>query len=163
MNDLMEAAKLGAEKIGRSFGPDEDWVPALLVRTRDDEFLPIAIPPGGDESHAVRDALWQSVVPSLLVEAHAVEAVVVMSAWVSLGDPEKSESEQIAPSKNPDRRDVLVLFHVTQDAEDFVMAEVKRTPEGPAEIDWESDLGGVGEMRLGGRVVAGIRRGLAEA
>ena len=80
-------------------------------------------------SEQERTHLWESAVPSLLVEAKAREVVVVTVGWMIRSTADKPLPENPRPSEHPDRQEVLCLTHVTPDAAALALAEIVRASE----------------------------------
>ena len=154
MDQLLHVARSGIETIRKKLGPDDDWMPTLIVGKKDGGVDIVGIPPAGG-SDAERALLWQSTVPSLLVERNAVAVVLVFTSWAT--NAPRSEVDRPRPSEDPRRREMLTLLHVTPTSEQVEMAEILRGTKHPR-LRWEVDTDGV--TALSGPVMAAIRRGL---
>jgi hypothetical protein len=114
------------------------------------------MPPAGDTAEE-RAVLWQSAVLSVLVEAKAVEAVLVMSAWITIG----LKMPRNSPHRTPGRYDALILMHVSREKEEVPLAEINRNG-GPPQMDWNPPWAPESPLSISGRVIEAIRRGLSE-
>ena len=144
--DLFSFAYNAAKTVGSTFAdPQDDWVPVLFYQNEAGEFHVQMILMG--EGTRVEAA---EAIKDILKQQKAVEAMLLMAAWTVVRDKNEFNSgASIVPSEEPDKKEVLVFSHVTQDKAEIAMADIIRYEEDPP------TLGELGE-KADGTVISGL-------
>lgn len=148
--DLMAMVEKGARDIGENLPPDGDWAPMLFFRNdKRVEIAPVEMEDKDKTALAIQIKLKI---------AQATEAVLVTSSWMVKREEKDIDWETLRPSEQPDRQEVLVFTHVTQDNAELLMASIERHP------DAHPGLGPLSEhhegLALSGRFADALRRGI---
>jgi hypothetical protein len=144
--------KDGAVEIQKSFkNPDDDWYPVLMIQAGKTT-IPCMLNLTDDKDMACQG------IEHLLKRVGADEAVLIASSWyVERGPKHPLGLIGFPVREQPDRKEVLVLSHVTKDSVNLMMAEIHRHEDAPPTLgpwkDSGNDLGISGQfadaMRLG--------------
>jgi hypothetical protein len=149
--DIVAVMKDGAEEIQRGFkNPDDDWFPVLMIQSKG-LTIPCMLKFDDDKEQICEG------IANLLRKVHADEAVLVASSWYVERGPDHPLGLDLPVREQPDRKEVLMLSHVTRDSVNVFMAEIHRHESAPPTLgpwkDSGSDLGISGlfadAMRLG--------------
>lgn len=147
--DLMALLKEGAETIQRTFkDPDDDWVPVLMVRTGDK--INVCLLEITDDKEVASYTIMQ-----VIRQCEADEAALIASSWFVRRD--KVDSLDKPVRLQPDRKEALVISHVTKDMTHVVTADINRHDGKPPTLgEWSEQVSGldvdglfVDAMRLG--------------
>jgi len=151
MVDLVAVMKDGAEEIGRSFTkPTDDWFPVVMIQTGD-AIIPVILELSDD-----KEATGKGL-ETLLRNTGADQAVLVSSSWFILRGPDDDISESLPVRDQPDRKEVLVMTHVTRDSMEMMTADIYRHESDPPTLGpWSEPMDGLSvsgifadAMRLG--------------
>jgi len=147
--------KEGAKQVQRGFrNHDDDWVPVLLVRMgKKCATMMVNIT---DDKETVGNAI------AVYLRQHRVdEAVLIASSWTVCLDGKKSFSEvDELPnvSEHPERKETLVLTHVTKDSAQMFIADIHRHEGSPPTLgEWGMPTSG---PAVRGRFVDAMRLGI---
>ena len=101
------------------------------------------------------------VIANYLKSKNADEAVFVASSWMVLVEGEKSltETDELpVPSEHPERREALVLTHVTRSKARMFVANIHRNQGSPPTLGkWSKPTSG---LAVRGRFVDAMRIGI---
>ena len=126
---LLDTAKRGARYVGNKFQcADDDWAPVLLVRNGSGDVLPGLL--SGPADH---EAMAEGV-RRLLISSGAVEAALVMSAWVVRASDGVELDEVTCVADHPARRECLVIDHADQSRARREMADIQRFDSRPPRL-----------------------------
>ena len=148
--DLVAVMKDGAEEIRKSFtNPNDDWVPVVMIQTGK-AIIPVILEISDDKEATGRG------LETLLRNTGADQAVLVSSSWFVVRDS-SGVADCLPVRDQPDRREVLVLTHVTRDSMEMMMAEIERHESSPPTLgSWSEPMDGLAvsgifadAMRLG--------------
>jgi hypothetical protein len=130
--DLVAVMKDGAEEIGRSFtDPNDDWFPVVMIQTGE-AIIPVILEITDD-----REATGRGL-EALLRNTGAEQAVLVSSSWFVIRGP-GDISDSYPVRDQPDRKEVLVMTHVTRDSMEMIMADIHRHESKPPTLGPWSD------------------------
>jgi hypothetical protein len=147
--------KEGAKQVEMGFtNPDDDWVPVMLVRMgKKCATMMVSI---GDDKDTVGEAIT-----GYLRSNNADEAVFIASSWMVCVEGEKSHSEidQLpSASQHPNRKEALVLTHVTRNSARMFVADIHRHNDAPPTLGkWSKPTSG---LAVRGRFVDAMRLGI---
>jgi hypothetical protein len=130
--DLVAVMKDGAEEIGRSFtDPNDDWFPVVMIQTGE-AIIPVILEITDD-----REATGRGL-EVLLRNTGAEQAVLVSSSWFVIRGP-GDIGDSYPVRDQPDRKEVLVMTHVTRDSMEMMMADIHRHESKPPTLGPWSD------------------------
>lgn len=149
---LLDTAKRGARYVGNKFQcADDDWAPVLLVRTGSGQVLPgLLSGPAGHEAMA-------EGVRRLLIGYGAVEAALVMSAWVVRASDGVDLAEVTSVAEHPARRECLVIDHADQSRARREMADIQRFDSRPPTL---GSFSGTEGFALRSLMIDALRQGV---
>lgn len=137
----------------RFTSPDDDWAPMLFFRTPAGVMHVVAVPM--IEGH--KDDIAAAIAVMLKMNK-ATEAVLLTSAWMVARPAGTTGVEDLRPSQQPDRREVLVLSGVDQAVAVTQAAFIQRHPDQPPTLGELDDMAeGPG---IAGRFIDALRLGI---
>jgi hypothetical protein len=141
LETLTEMSKDAIESIAETFEePDADWLPTMLVMTREETFNLVGIDPEFMASPTTKAILAEQVIPGVLREQNAIAAAFVSSAWMGTYDNTKMGigDKHLRPSQQPDRQEVVMLTLATALEAKSLTAPIIRHEDGPPTLgEWD--------------------------
>jgi len=122
------------ERVGRTLGPEDDWVPVLLVEgSRGRTIVGLSTLFSSEPAKAFAA---QQLMPALLRLEEASGFALVFTAWMTTN--EKAEPLLLPPSQDPDRVEaVVVTIADTTEHEVWVAPIERHSDETPTLGPWE--------------------------
>lgn len=125
-----DSMREGAEKIREQLGPEDDWLPSLMMDTPEGFMVMPLILPDGTELFGQEGI---PVVSSYIVMAKARLVCRVQMGWAAT--PVRGDKRR--PTDRPDRQEVLIIQVAEAGRQEFLMAEVTRHKDAPPELsEW---------------------------
>ena len=125
-HDTIDLVELAEREVRDTFDrfskPGDDLAPALIFRCRNRRRV-AAIAIDTSERYAACAQIEQT-----LSACHAAEAVCVASAWCGASHSPRR------PSLDPDRRECIILMHVTGDSVEGMLAFIERFADRPPDL-----------------------------
>lgn len=128
---ITQILKTGARMVGETFSdPESDWSPILIAKSKNDVQIASPIITSDKESSFAAIEDW-------LHRVNAEEAAFLVSSWaVSRAEGVVMDGEV---REQPDREEVLVLFHVGKGFCRMESAQIERDLLNPPKLgDWRS-------------------------
>ena len=142
----VEGIRRSIAQIGRSLGPEDDWEHVLVLESRQE--ARVVCPLGvlfREQFAPVGKDVAAAVMPRLVEAADAWLAAFVTTAWmveqpeeVEIGPDGYTLRRGLMPSEDPRRVEIVGLFVVTEDTEQYHHAVIVRRPDRPPALrPWE--------------------------
>ena len=160
---MIQQSKEAVEAQAATLKPDDDILPTLYYRDREDRRCVMGIETPDDD--ATKDQFAALMMASMVVD-EAVEAVYSTFVWmVDQRGLTRDETETLQrdgwrgpmPKDHPDRVEQALIAHYTPDGAQLYFATVTRTPDAaPVLGPWRQDT----FTKLGGRISRALEGGL---
>jgi hypothetical protein len=160
--NLLQFTKDTVQKIANEFkGPDADFVPALLIRTHNDDVLVVGLK-GDMDSQSAKDDMAEFMLAACAC-ARAKEAAFVSSCWAlrKISKDDYESGNFVMPRDSPDRIEAVSVMYASLDGDVMATREIIRRKGRPPTLaaEWEEMRADDGTT-LGGRFGNAVHQGI---